>query len=54
MENSLPSPKSSRSAFNSPTLKAKTAKMEGGPEGLYLAAADYHVEPILQENIEVQ
>ena len=50
MENSLSSPKSSRSAFNSPTLKAKASKVEGGLEGLELAAADYYVEPILQEN----
>ncbi len=51
MESALSSPKSSRSAFNSPTLKAKATKAEvvGLPDGLELAA-DSFVEPILQEN----
>jgi ribonucleoside-diphosphate reductase beta chain len=49
MEPTLSSPKSSRSAFNSPTLKAKAAKTDGLPEGLELAA-DSLIEPILQEN----
>jgi ribonucleoside-diphosphate reductase beta chain len=49
MEPTLSSPKSSRSAFNSPALKAKAAKTDGLPEGLELAA-DSLIEPILQEN----
>jgi ribonucleoside-diphosphate reductase beta chain len=50
MEPTLSSPKSSRSSFNSPTLKAKAAKGEVALEELELAT-DSFVEPILQENL---
>jgi ribonucleoside-diphosphate reductase beta chain len=48
MENPISSPKSSRSAFNSPVMKAKSTKLPD-LESLELVE-DNFVEPILQEN----
>ena len=48
MENPISSPKSSRSAFNSPVMKAKPAKLPD-LESLELVQ-DNFIEPILQEN----
>jgi ribonucleoside-diphosphate reductase beta chain len=54
MENPVTSPKKSRSAFNSPVLKAKSGKLEGEGEGggleLEELQKDFFIEPILQEN----
>jgi ribonucleoside-diphosphate reductase beta chain len=48
MENPISSPKSSRSAFNSPLIKGKSAKLEDIESLEHLQ--DYFVEPILKEN----
>jgi ribonucleoside-diphosphate reductase beta chain len=49
MENPIKSPKQSRSAFNSPVLKAKSDKFEEGEKD-NAVIEDLHVEPILKEN----